>query len=326
MTARRALPWLLLAAAVAVDVSSEVPHPRRSTPPEPIAASSSAMTTPSATDRFPTARGELVVSPLEHATVLLGWNGLAIYVDPTSPAIDHAELPRADVVFLTDIHFDHLDPVVVARLSQPGTVVVGPAAAADRTHVDVVLANGEARDVRGIGVTAVPMYNVTRGPAPGLLYHPRGRGNGYVLDLGGTRVYFSGDTECTPEMKALERIDLAFVSMSLPTTMPPSEAAQCALAFHPRVLIPYHDRWADLAPLEQALAGSGIDLRARDLYPRAEQKRREAVVFCEKHQWGICRDRLDEARELDPRMEDRPDVRRMRDQIAYAMAPYRIPM
>ena len=318
--------WVLLPIALGMNLSEEIPWPGRSTPPEPIQTSFAAVTTRFGTDALPTARGELVISPLEHATVLFGWDGLAVYVDPTSPAIDERELPRADVIFLTDVHFDHLDPVVDARLSQPGTIVVGPAAAAAFTHVDVVLANGEQRNVRGIGVTAVPMYNTGRGPVPGLLYHPKGRGNGYVLDFGGVDVYLSGDTECTPEMRALTDIDLAFVSMSLPTTMTPGEAADCILAFHPRILIPYHDRWADLAPLEQRLAGSGIELRERDMYPRAGRKLKDAVEMCAKHKWGICRDRLDEARELDPRLEDLPEVRRMREQIRDGMGVFRIPL
>src|SRR6202035_1608693 len=138
-----------------------------------------------------------------------------------------------------------------------GTIVVGPPAVADKAHVDTVMKNGEARDVRGIAVTAVPMYNLTRGPAPGKLYHDRGRGDGYVLDFAGTRVYLSGDTECTPEMRALQKVDVAFVCMNLPYTMPPNEAAGCIEAFKPKVLFPYHYRNSDLGELERALAGKG---------------------------------------------------------------------
>jgi L-ascorbate metabolism protein UlaG (beta-lactamase superfamily) len=111
------------------------------------------------------------------------------------------------------------------------------------------------------------MYNLKRGPDAGKLYHDRGRGNGYEIDFAGTRVYLSGDTECTPEMKALEKIDVAFVCMNLPYTMPPSEAAECIAAFKPRVLVPYHYRGSDLGELDKALSGKGIEIRKREWYP-----------------------------------------------------------
>ena len=116
--------------------------------------------------------------------------------------------------------------------------------------------------------TAVPMYNLKRGPAAGQLYHDKGRGNGYELAVRGTSAStVSGDTECTPEMKALENIDVAFVCMNLPYTMPPREAAECVEAFKPKVLFPYHYRGSDLAELDKALAGRGIDVRKREWYP-----------------------------------------------------------
>ena len=112
------------------------------------------------------------------------------------------------------------------------------------------------------------MYNNTRGPAPGKLYHDKGRGNGYVLTYGGKRFYFSGDTEGTPEMSALKNIDVAFVCMNLPYTMPPDEAAVAVKSFHPKVVIPYHYRGSDLAVFEKGLEGTGIEVRLLDWYPK----------------------------------------------------------
>jgi len=262
MTTTRAGFRLLLLVLVAC--STEEPGTAPSAVPVPAAPASAAFTPHS--DRISTARGLLAVTVLERASVLLGWDGKAIYVDPTSTAVDDAALPKADVIFVTHDHYDHCDPVALARLEKPGTVVVAPPAVAARSRVDVVLRNGEARDVAGIGVLAVPMYNVQRGPGPGLLYHPPGRGNGYVLDLAGTHVYFSGDTECTAEMKALEGLDIAFVSVSMPTTMAPDEASACLAAMHPRVAFPYHET-RPVPELGAALAGSGIDVRERQLAP-----------------------------------------------------------
>jgi L-ascorbate metabolism protein UlaG (beta-lactamase superfamily) len=230
-------------------------------------ASAAALVSPRATDHFTTSKGDLAIAPLEHASVLFQWNGRAVYVDPTASAVADPSLPKADAVLLTDIHPDHLDPAALDRLRKTGTVVVGPQAVADKTHVDVVMKNGDTRNVVDVVATAVPMYNLQRGPEPGKLYHDKGRGNGYELDFGGTHVYLSGDTECTPEMKALEKIDVAFVCMNLPYTMPPAEAAQCVEAFKPKVLFPYHYRGSDLGELDKELAGKGIEIRKREWYP-----------------------------------------------------------
>ncbi len=105
----------------------------------------------------------------------------------------------------------------------------------------------------------VRAYNRTRGPAPGKLFHDQGRGDGFVFTFGDKRVYVSGDTECTPEMKALKDIDVAFVCMNLPYTMTPVEAAECVRAFKPKVLIPYHYRGQKPEELKAKLgADSGV--------------------------------------------------------------------
>ena len=111
------------------------------------------------------------------------------------------------------------------------------------------------------------MYNLARGPRPGALSHDKGRGNGYVLTLGDKRLYFSGDTACTPEMKALENVDVAFVCMNLPYTMTPAEAAGCVAAFRPRIVYPYHYRGSDLSKFQEGLADQpGVEVRLREWY------------------------------------------------------------
>jgi L-ascorbate metabolism protein UlaG (beta-lactamase superfamily) len=229
-----------------------------------------AASSPRATDHFQTKKGDLAVVPLEHASVLFELGGEEIYVDPTASAVADPSLPKADIVFVTDIHPDHLDPAGLDKVRKATTKVVGPQAASDKTHVDVIMVNGDTRQILDVVATAVPMYNLKRGPSAGKLYHDKGRGNGYEIDFGGTRVYLSGDTECTPEMKALEKIDAAFVCMNLPYTMAPAEAAECVAAFKPKILFPYHYRGSDLAPLDTALAGQGIEIRKREWYPAAK--------------------------------------------------------
>src|SRR5229473_762924 len=104
--------------------------------------------------------------------------------------------------------------------------------------------------------------------AGGKVVHDKGRGNGYVVTYGGKRFYFSGDTEGVPEMRALKNIDVAFVCMNLPYTMPPEEAADAVKAFHPKVVIPYHFHGSDLSVFQKGLEGTGIEVRLLDWYPK----------------------------------------------------------
>jgi L-ascorbate metabolism protein UlaG (beta-lactamase superfamily) len=116
--------------------------------------------------------------------------------------------------------------------------------------------NGESRTVKGIGVEAVPAYNISK------TFHPKGIGNGYVLTLGSRRLYVAGDTENTAEMKGLKGIDIAFLPMNLPYTMTPEMVADAALAFRPKVLYPYHFGETDTAKLV-ALLKSALDIEVR---------------------------------------------------------------
>jgi L-ascorbate metabolism protein UlaG (beta-lactamase superfamily) len=307
--------WILATFATTLAAcSTEEAEPTQVAALAPAAPASAATTTSRATDRFPTPKGDLVVTPLEHASVLFGWNGKAIYVDPTSTAINDAALPKADIVFVTDARAGHLDEVALSRVRTAATVIVAPASVAARTHVDVVLRNGDARDVQGIGVQAVPMYSLKRGPGPGLLFQEKGHGNGYVLDFAGERVYLSGDTECTPEVAALDRIDVAFVAIEPPYTMSPEEAAVCLEAFKPRVVFPYRHLGTDLAAIDRALAGTGIDVRERSFYPRPDGYRREAFESCDGGHWGRCEELLDRAKLLDPAGEKDARVVRAREE------------
>ena len=105
-----------------------------------------------------------------------------------------------------------------------------------------ILANGEKTEAAGIAIEAVPAYNTTPGKEK---FHPKGRDNGYVLTMGGKRVYVAGDTEDTPEMRALKGIDVAFLPMNLPYTMSVEKAAEAIRAFKPKVVYPYHFRSRD---------------------------------------------------------------------------------
>jgi L-ascorbate metabolism protein UlaG (beta-lactamase superfamily) len=223
------------------------------------------------TQSFSTSAGDVKITPLYHASTLIQAGGKTIYVDPAKPAkLDG--LPKADLILITHIHPDHFDPASIASLSQPATEVIAPSSVVAQIAAQFpaahAIANGETRKWQQWTIEAIPAYNLARGPAAGQLYHPKGRDNGYVLTFGGKRFYFSSDTEGTPEMRALKNIDVAFICMNLPYTMPPEEAADAVKAFHPKVVIPYHYRGSDLAAFKQRLAGTGIEIRLLDWYPK----------------------------------------------------------
>ena len=217
-------------------------------------------------DSFDTAAGPVKITPIMHAAVLLQAGGKNIYVDPAQGSFEGR--PPADLILITDIHGDHMAQPVIDKIKKAGTVIFAPKAVADQIHVDTVIANGETKKWGDWTITAVAAYNLTRGPSPGKFFHDKGRGNGYVLAYGGKRFYFSGDTEAIPEVLALKNIDVAFVCMNLPYTMTPEEAAAAVKAFHPAVVYPYHYRGSDLNAFKAGLAGTGIDVRLREWYPK----------------------------------------------------------
>jgi L-ascorbate metabolism protein UlaG (beta-lactamase superfamily) len=232
----------------------------------PLLALSSFAYCASAAQKFPTAAGEVRITPLTHASTLIEAGGKTIYLDPAKP-VKFASMAKADLILITDIHPDHMDPESIAAISRTGTEILAAPAVAVTVTTAKPIANGETRMWQGWTIEAIPAYNLKRGPAPGRLFHDKGRGNGYVLTYGGVRFYFSGDTEGVTEMRALKNIDVALVCMNLPYTMPPEEAADAVKAFHPKIVIPYHYRGSDLTAFQKGLDGSGIEVRILDWYP-----------------------------------------------------------
>jgi L-ascorbate metabolism protein UlaG (beta-lactamase superfamily) len=226
-------------------------------------------------DTIPATGGNIELTPMAHAHVQVEFGGKVIHIDPSNQANPAAAKP-ADIVLITDIHGDHMDPPSIDRVRKATTQYVAPAALADKfPGPTTIIANGETKTVDGISIQAIAAYNLTRGPAAGQLYHTKGRGNAYLLTLGGKRILFTGDTECTPEIKALTNIDVAFVTMNLPFTMPPQEAADCVKAFKPRMVYPYHYRQQGLEPADKnqqdfaaAMKGTaGIEVKLANFYP-----------------------------------------------------------
>jgi L-ascorbate metabolism protein UlaG (beta-lactamase superfamily) len=231
-----------------------------------------------AADQIATKKGPLTVQPITHGSVVFTWNGKTIYVDPYGGASAYAGLAAPDVILITDIHGDHLDPKTLAGLSVGKALMVVPKAVAAQLPAEYkaqvrILNNGQRLDTLGMTVSAIPMYNL---PEAADAPHTKGRGNGYVLGLGGKNVYLSGDTEDIAEMRALKGIDVAFVCMNLPYTMDVNQAAQGVLAFKPGIVYPYHYRGqnglSDVAAFKKTVnaANKKIDVRLRNWYPAAK--------------------------------------------------------
>ena len=214
---------------------------------------------------FQTSAGVVKITPIQHASLMIEAGGQVIHIDPWSNG-NYDGLPAADLILITDIRGDHMDPKALPKVTKSGTVILAPEAVAKTVTNASVIRNGESKRIGDWTIEAVPMYNLKRGPAPGKLFHDKGRGNGYVLTYGGKRFYFSGDTEGVDEMRGLKNIDVAFVCMNLPYTMPPDEAAEAVRAFHPKIVYPYHYRDSDLNVFEKGLAGTGIEVRKLDWY------------------------------------------------------------
>jgi L-ascorbate metabolism protein UlaG (beta-lactamase superfamily) len=234
---------------------------------------------PRSGDRIATDKGDLTVHPVSHATIVMQWNGKTVYVDPVGGAKLFADLPKPDLVLVTHMHGDHFDPATLEAVLPAGRkiVVVAPKTVAekipetlrDKTTVKV-LANGEKADVQGIEIETVSAYNTSPGKEK---FHPKGRDNGYVLAVGGKRVYVAGDTEDTPEMLALKGIDVAFLPMNLPYTMSVEKAADAIRQFKPKIVYPYHFRnadgtMADLEKLRRLVGDIGVEVRVREWYSK----------------------------------------------------------
>jgi L-ascorbate metabolism protein UlaG (beta-lactamase superfamily) len=218
------------------------------------------------TDLISTSAGELSIAFLGHGSLLISFQGKNIFVDVFGEVADYSKLPKADVVFFTHEHFDHMDTKALASIQTEKTVLVYTENCAQTLKGGIVMHNGDKQTVAGIPVEAVAAYNLVHKRPSGDPFHPKQSGNGYIFTFGGTRLYVAGDTENTPEMKALKAIDVAFLPMNLPYTMTPEMVADAALAFRPKILYPYHYGETDVSKLVGLLKGEkGIEVRIRKM-------------------------------------------------------------
>jgi L-ascorbate metabolism protein UlaG (beta-lactamase superfamily) len=174
-------------------------------------------------------------------------NDKTIYTDPIKLK---GRPPKADLILITHDHYDHCSPDDVAKIAKDGTVIVTIAAAAKMLKGDVrVVKPGESLVVQGIPVETVPAYNVNKFRSPGAPFHPRESGHvGFIVTVGGQRIYHAGDTDVIPEMDDIEA-DIALLPVGGTYTMTADEAAEAANRIKPQVAIPMH--WGTIVGSEK---------------------------------------------------------------------------
>jgi L-ascorbate metabolism protein UlaG (beta-lactamase superfamily) len=217
-------------------------------------------------DIIKTGAGDLRIIFIGHGTLMFTFGGKTIHVDPVGREADYTDMPKADLILITHEHGDHLDPKVIKMLRKEETDLVSTQACAERVDGGITMKNGDVKTVQGLKIEAMPAYNIVHMRSAGNPFHPKGRGNGYIITFGEKRVYVAGDTENTPDMKRLKDIDVAFLPMNLPYTMTPEMVADAAKAFKPKILYPYHYGRTDPNKLVDLLNDSKeIEVRIRNM-------------------------------------------------------------
>ncbi|MEX0859653.1 MAG: MBL fold metallo-hydrolase [Cucumibacter sp.] len=208
-------------------------------------------------DRVTTGAGDLIVQPVNHASLVLGLGDIVIYADPVGDPTLYAGLPAPTLILVTHEHGDHFNVATLAAIFDTETRLVANPRVFDMLPAELqaraaALANGQSATEAGVPIEATPAYNNS---PERLQYHPQGRDNGYILSLGDRRIYIAGDTEDTPEMRALTNIALAFLPMNLPYTMSVEQAASVVIEFAPGIVYPYHYRGSDYGGFQGAGRG-----------------------------------------------------------------------
>ena len=234
-----------------------------------------------AADKFPAAGGDIEITTFIHSSIQLEHAGTVVQVDPWSLA-DLSTAKLADLILVTDDVGHHLDVKAIARLRKPGAPVVIPGVGQILVPDGIVIANGETKEVAGVRIEAIGAYDLT----PGEPYHPKGEANGYVITLGGARIYVVGVTQCVPEVRAVKKVAIVFFPLNLPLQrMEPDAAIECLRAMAPTVVYPYHydQDWVTrvgrgeprpastrkgLEELKTALQRDKIEVRFAEWYPR----------------------------------------------------------
>lgn len=220
---------------------------------------------PFAKDTFQTSKGNLVITFIGHASLMIEAGDRVIFTDPLSTAADYSVFPKADIILISHEHVDHLDKKALVQITVPKTKTILSRSCKGLVENALVMINGETQTFGDFKIEAVPAYNIVNKQSDGVAYHPKGDGNGYVINYGGKRIYIAGDTEHIPEMSNLKKIDIAFLPMGLPYNMTYQMTADAARSFMPVILYPYHYDEKIPRVLVDLLKDTKIDVRVRKL-------------------------------------------------------------
>lgn len=220
-----------------------------------------------ADDTFKTQSGKVVkLHCIKHGSLMIEYDSWSIQIDPVTnqpPKTDYSTYPKADFILITHEHSDHLDPQAIETLSKADTQIILNKNSQEKLGKGIVMKNGEAMTLSNeIIIEAVPAYNTTK---EHLQFHPKGRDNGYILNIDGLRIYIAGDTEDIPEMSNIKNIDVAFLPCNQPYTMTPGQLARAAEIINPKVLYPYHYGNTPVEQIQKLLEGTKIDVRIRNM-------------------------------------------------------------
>lgn len=217
-------------------------------------------------DSFTTKNGKMVkIHALVHASMRIEFDGWEIYVDPVTKlgdkTIDYSTMPKANYIFITHEHFDHLDTTAIKLLKGKNTQIITNQSCASILGYGMAVDNGYAFQLADCFVVeAVPAYNTSEGHQN---FHPKGRDNGFILTLDGLRIYIAADTEDIPEMANIKDIDIAFLPCNQPYTMTVEQLLNAARMVKPKVLFPYHYGQTDVSGIPSQLEADGIEVRIR---------------------------------------------------------------
>lgn len=216
-------------------------------------------------DRISTSAGDVELFFVGHGSLMFRAGDIVIHIDPVKSSGNYDKLPKPDIILVTHEHGDHLDADLIGTMRKTTTVMFCNSASASEVSWAQVMKPGDVKTAGNISIEAVAAYNIVNERSKGQPFHPKGTGNGYILKIGDKKFYIAGDSENTPEMKALKGIEVAFLPMNLPYTMTPEMVADAAMAFRPKILYPYHFGETNTNEIIGLLKDTGIEVRIRNL-------------------------------------------------------------
>jgi len=216
-------------------------------------------------DTFVNQKGNLIITFIGHGTLMIEYNNKVIHVDPWSKLADYKQLPKADIVLITHHHQDHLDAVALNQIKKESTILVGTRKCKELNSSIMPVTNGESAQFGEIFLYAIPAYNIVQLRPDNTPFHPKGEGNGYLLDIDNLRIYIAGDTENIPEMKNIKNVDIAFLPCNLPYTMTVDMFVEAISMIKPKIVYPYHYGETNLNEIINKLGLVETEIRIRKM-------------------------------------------------------------